>query len=142
MAIDPVTAILNIGGTLIDRLIPDKSANAAAKAQLTQIALQGDMQNAVAQLQVDQAEAQNGSIFVAGWRPFLGWSCGAAFVYNYILQPLIVTTLVVFHSNFNPALLPHLDLTQMIPILGGMLGLGGMRTVEKLNGVDTKSIGS
>jgi len=138
MAFDPVTAAINFGNTLIDRLIPDRTQAAAAKAQLLDMQVKGQLDNDIAQLQVDQAEAQSHSVFVAGWRPFIGWACGAAFVYSYILQPLIQTGLVVFHSNFDPTKLPKLDLAQMLPVLLGMLGLGAYRSYEKVNGVSTE----
>jgi len=138
MAFDPVTAILNIGNTVIDRLIPDKSQAAVLKAQLLEAQQKGQFDNDIAQLQVDQAEAQNHSIFVAGWRPFIGWCCGAAFVYAYIAQPFVQTLLVVCHSKFDPAQLPKLDLAQMLPVLLGMLGLGAYRTYEKAQGVSTE----
>lgn len=140
MAFDPLTAILNIGNTIIDRLIPDKSQASALKTQLIAMQQKGEFDNDIAQLQVDQAEAQSHSVFVAGWRPFIGWSCGAAFVYAYIVQPCIQTFLVVFHSKFDPALLPKMDLAQMLPVLLGMLGLGAYRSYEKVNGVSTEQI--
>lgn len=134
MAFDPITAVINLGSTLIDRLIPDKAQNDAAKAQLAAMTVAGEFQNSIAQLQVDQAEAGHASIFVAGWRPFVGWACGSAFVYAFILQPLIQTGLVVFHRSFDPALLPKLDMAEMMPVLLGMLGLGAMRSYDKSNG--------
>ena len=135
MAFDPLTSILNIGNTLIDRLLPDKSAAAAAKAQLIQLELSGELDGIKGQLAVNQAEAASGSTFVAGWRPFVGWCCGAAFAYCYIIQPFMQFLLVAFKVNFEVAKLPALDIADMMPVLLGMLGLGAMRSYDKTNGV-------
>ena len=134
MALDPITAILNVGNTLIDRLIPDKSAAAAAKTQLVQMQMAGELDQMKGQLSVDQAEAGSTSTFVAGWRPFVGWACGAAFVYVYIFQPLCQFLLVAFKVNFDLGKMPSLDIADMMPVLLGMLGLGAMRSYDKANG--------
>lgn len=134
MAIDPLTAILNVGNTLIDRLIPDKTQAAAAKAQLVQMQVTGDLEQMKAQIAVDQVEAGSTSTFVAGWRPFVGWACGAAFCYVYILQPMLQFALVAFKVNFDMTRMPALDIADMMPVLLGMLGLGAMRSYDKANG--------
>lgn len=134
MAFDPITAALNFGNLLLDRLLPDKTANDAAKAQLVTLLATGELQTAVAQLEVDKTEAASGSLFVAGWRPFVGWVCGAAFAYAFLFQPLIIMIAVLRHSNFDKNLLPALDLGTMMPVLLGMLGLGAMRSWDKVSG--------
>ena len=134
MAFDPITAIANVVNTVIDRLLPDKTQAAQAKADLLEMQVKGELDNAIAQLQVDAAEAQNKSLFVAGWRPFVGWACGIAFVYSFMLQPLIITILVACKVNFDASKLPALNLGQMITVLLGMLGMGAMRSVDKANG--------
>lgn len=136
MPFDPLTAILNIGSTLIDRLIPDKTQAAAAKAQMLQMQLAGDLEAMKGQLAINQVEAASQSVFVAGWRPFVGWACGSAFVYAFIVQPLVQTILVVCHSTFDPAKLPALNLTEMLPVLFAMLGMGAMRSYDKSQGTD------
>lgn len=134
MAFDPITSILNIGNTLIDRLIPDKTQSAAAKAQLLQMQLAGEFDLAKGQLTVNAAEAGNQSLFVAGWRPFVGWGCGFAFIYTYILHPMTLTIAALAHSNVDISKLPPLDISQMMPVLLGMLGLGAMRSYDKAQG--------
>jgi hypothetical protein len=134
MSFDPLTAILNIGNTVIDRLLPDKTAAAAAKAQLADDALKGEYANAIAQLQVNQAEATNQNVFVAGWRPFVGWVCGVAFAYSFIVQPAAQSIAVLTHSNFDVSKLPNLNGSDLSTILFGMLGLGAMRSWDKQNG--------
>jgi hypothetical protein len=137
MAFDPVTALINLGSTVIDRVLPDKPANDAAKAQLLQMQTSGALDAEVEQAKIDQVEAASNSIFVAGWRPFVGWVCGTAFAYAFILQPFIVTVATLAHSTFDVSKLPTLDLAEMMPVLLGMLGLGAARTVEKINGVNS-----
>ena len=131
---DPITAILQLASTILDKILPDKAAAADAKLKLLDMQLSGDIQNAISQLQVNQAEAANKSVFVAGWRPFVGWACGAAFVYAFIIQPVIQTILVAAHSQFDPAKLPVLNITEMLPVLFGMLGMGALRSWDKQNG--------
>ena len=73
----------------------------------------------------NQAEAMHRSVFVAGWRPFIGWVCGLAFAFHYIALPLILT--------YRPDLtVPDFDTNSLFTVLMGMLGLGGLRTYEKL----------
>lgn len=134
MAFDPLTAILTLGNTVLDRILPDKTANDAAKAQLLSLQVSGELASNIAQAQIDQTEAANSSLFVAGWRPFVGWACGGAFVYAFIVQPLLQFTLVAFHSTFDITKLPSLNLTEMMPVLIGMLGLGAMRSFDKAQG--------
>lgn len=127
-------AFLNPISTLLDKVLPDKSQNDAAKAALLQMQLKGELDASVAQIQVNAEEAKSQSVFVAGWRPWVGWVCGFAFAYTYILQPAIQTLLVAFHSSFDPSKLPRVDISEMMPVLLGMLGLAAARTVEKVNG--------
>lgn len=134
MALDPVTAILNIGNTILDRVLPDKAANDAAKVALIQAEMAGTLQAAHDQLNVDAVEAANQSVFVAGWRPFVGWCCGVAVAYTYIVQPCIVSIVVLAGKQFDASKLPHLDLPTLIGLLGSMLGMGVMRSVDKITG--------
>lgn len=127
MALDPVTAALDIGGKLIDRLWPDAAQRDAAKLELLKMQQAGEL----AQIGVNQAEATNSSLFVAGWRPSIGWACSAACTWNWVGLPVLkAIALYVGH----PLPLAPADLTEMLPVLMGMLGLGGLRTIERLNG--------
>ena len=109
---------------------PKKRAEAERKieAQLTEHLAKIDL----AQLDINKTEAAHRSIFIAGWRPFIGWSCGVALAWNYIAQPILVFTLA---QTGNLVDLPALDMSQMMPVLMGMLGLGGLRTFEKYKSV-------
>ena len=84
------------------------------------------------QLEINKAEAQSRNIFVAGWRPFIGWTCGVAMAYNYVVHPIMIFTLA--QLDYLVAL-PALDLGEMMPVLMGMLGLGGLRSFEKYKGI-------
>lgn len=131
MALDPISAALDIGGKVIDRLWPDPAQAAAAKLELIKLQQSGEL----AQIAVNQAEATNPSVFVAGWRPAIGWICGAACAWNWIGLPVVKTGLLV--AGYKLDLAPA-DLAEMLPILMGMLGLGGLRTIEKLNGTASR----
>jgi hypothetical protein len=134
LALDPITAILNIGNTIIDRILPDKTAAAAAKVQLVQAELAGELQSAHDQLVVDSVEAASNSVFVAGWRPFVGWCCGAALAWSYIVQPCIVAICVLSHVNFDATKLPQLNMPELIGLLSTMLGMGALRSFDKTQG--------
>ena len=92
------------------------------------------------QLAINQKEAEHGSIFVAGWRPAIGWICGSALGWNYIVQPIL--TWVAFLSGVDMADVPRLDTAELTTILLGMLGLGGLRTYEKRLGVARTGTGN
>ena len=76
----------------------------------------------------------NQSVFVAGWRPFVGWVCGIAFAYSFIIQPAAQSIAVLLHSSFDVSKLPNLNGSDLSTILFGMLGLGAMRSYDKANG--------
>lgn len=115
-------------GTVLDRVIPDPAAAAEAKLKVLELAQKGEL----GQLDINKVEAASTSLFVAGWRPFIGWVCGAAFAYKFILAPFIVMLLEMFGVQ---VALPVLEFAEVLPILLGMLGLGTLRTVEKVKGV-------
>lgn len=125
-----VDALLGIGGKLIDKLIPDPAARDAARFELLKLQQSGELAAMLAQTDVNKVEAASSSVFVAGWRPAIGWVCALAMGYQYLLRPFLVA--------FNPALaFPGLD-DNLWQLLAGMLGLGGLRTFEKVNGVASK----
>lgn len=139
MAFDPLTAVFGIGEKVIDRLWPDPAQATAAKIELYKMQQSGelamlaaDVDIAKGQIGVNQVEAASNSLFVAGWRPFIGWTCGAAFAYKFVLAPAGAFAMA---AAGHPIDLPVLDFTEMSTILLGMLGLGGMRTIEKVKGV-------
>lgn len=134
MAFDPITAVLGLGGQLIDRLWPDPTKAAEAKLALITLQQKGELDGIIGQLDINKEEAKNPSIFVSGWRPFIGWVCGIALVYSFLGQPLLAWLSINFHFTAPPSL----DMGTLITLLGGMLGLSGLRTAEKINGVASK----
>jgi hypothetical protein len=141
MAFDPLSAALDLGGKLIDRLIPDPAQKQAAALELLKLQQTGELAQLTAdtelakgQLGVNQAEATNTNFFVSGWRPFVGWICGCGLGYAFLVRP-IASPLA---QKYLGAPIDALDMGTLGTLLFGMLGLGGMRTVEKINGVAAK----
>ena len=124
-------ALLPIASNVIDRIIPDKEAAEKAKREM-QIELVNNINDiAKAQIEVNKQEAAHRNVFVAGWRPFIGWTCGAAFCYHFVIQPLLIFVLA---ANGIALDLPSFDMGALMTVLTGMLGLGGLRTFEKMKG--------
>ena len=121
LLVGPVSALLS-------RVIPDKSERDKLAHEIATMAEKQAHEQIMAQVEVNKQEAAHKSLFVAGWRPFIGWTCGVAMAFNYVGVPLIETgsALLDYPLTINP-----LDLATMMPVLLGMLGLGGMRTYEK-----------
>ena len=121
-------------GPLID-LIPNKNerARAAEQAEAQIIAAMTGLVEG--QLKINQQEAQHASIFVAGWRPAVGWICGIALGWNFIVQPLLLWAAWIIPEGAELATAPKLDTGELMTVLLGMLGLGGLRTYEKRVGV-------
>ena len=114
---------------VIGRFLPeDKEKRAAAEREIEKQLATHLAKIDLAQLEINKQEAAHRNIFVAGWRPFIGWSCGIAMCYAYIIQPI---TIFVLAQTGNLVSLPTLNLSEMMPVLLGMLGLGGLRSFEK-----------
>ena len=126
--------IFEIGKTLIDRWFPDKEKAAQAEMEFFRLAQEGDLKVALAQLEVNAREAQNPSLFVSGWRPAVGWGCALGFVYTAIAQPMLVWFADIAQVAHPPAV--NSDL--LLSVLGALLGIGGLRTLEKIRGVARK----
>lgn len=119
--------ILGIGSKLIDKLIPDPAQANNARLELLKLQQSGELASMTAQTDINKIEAGSSSVFVAGWRPALGWICAFAMAYQYLMRP--------FFTAFYPELaFPGLD-DNLWQLLLGMLGLGGLRTFEKTQGV-------
>ena len=123
--------LLEVGKTLLDRFIPDPEAKRAAEAEFLKMAMDGELKQTIAQLEINAREAAHPSIFVAGWRPFFGWSGGVGFVYATVGQPLLAWWAAIKGWPTPPTL--NLDL--LWAVITGLLGIGGMRTFEKTKGV-------
>lgn len=125
MALDPLTAGMDLAGKVLDKIFPDPEARAQAQIRLVEIQQSGEL----AQIAVNQEEAKSDNLFVSGWRPFIGWVCGVAFAYHFILQPVI---LFIAAFNGHTVALINFDMETLTTVLMGMLGLGGLRTLEKV----------
>jgi hypothetical protein len=142
----PLAAILGIGSKLIDKFIPDPAQAEQAKLKLLEMQQSGDLAQLAAetdlaklQIQTNVEEAKNANIFVSGWRPAVGWCCAAAFAYSYVLLPFAQFLVFTFGTTAMAeqlTLAPRLELSEMMPVLLGMLGLGSLRTVEKVKNVE------
>ena len=128
-----IPSLLPIIGDVAGRFLPDdKEAATKAKQEIEQQLTTHLAQIDLAQLEINKAEASHRSIFVAGWRPFIGWSCGFALAYTYVIQPIAVFALAQTGYLID---LPTLSMSEMMPVLMGLLGLGGLRTFEKFKHV-------
>jgi len=125
-------AIVEIGAKLLDKIIPDKDARDKAQAELLRAAQDQDFQKAIAQIEVNKVEAQHTSLFVAGWRPAIGWICVIGLGYNFLLYPMMTWLVVVTGAEFTP---PPLLSENLMELVMGMLGLGALRSFEKWKGV-------
>jgi hypothetical protein len=132
---DPISILLDIGSKVIDRVFPDPAAAASAKLELIKLQQSGDLAVMAGQMKINEIEAGNASLFVSGWRPAIGWVCGAACAWNWIGLPMVKVGLGLLAIKLE---LAPANLTEMMPILLGMLGLGGLRTLEKVQGVAAK----
>jgi len=135
MALDPISAALDLGNTLITRIFPDPAQADAAKLELLKLQQSGDLAQMTAQTDINKVEASNPSLFVSGWRPAIGWVCALALAYQYLLRPLSGTIASLFGVTLPP--LPGLD-DNLWQLMMGMLGMGGLRTFEKVQGVAAK----
>jgi hypothetical protein len=129
LLIDPISRLL-------DKIIPDPDARAKAQSELLKAERESELEALRLALSADQMqttinaqEANHTNLFVSGWRPFIGWVCGVAFAYHFVLQPLLA--FIIDNSGGN-AKLPVFDMQELSTVLMGILGLGGLRTIEKL----------
>jgi hypothetical protein len=143
MALDPISIGLEFVGKIADKIWPDPVAKQEGLFKLEQLRQTGELAQLTAetdlmkgQLAIDTEEAKSESVFVSGWRPFIGWVCGSAFAYKFILQPFLIFGLMAAGSKFDYHTLPTLDWSELLPVLMAMLGMGGLRTYEKAKGVN------
>jgi len=125
MDITGLGAVSDLVNSAIERIWPDKTESEKQQLAAAVMVVQG-------QMDINKVEAANPSVFVSGWRPMIGWVCGGACAWNWIGLPIAKLTAVILGHSID---LSAADLPEMMPILLGMLGLGGLRTVEKIKGV-------
>ena len=125
MSLDPLTAGVDLATTVINKIWPDKSAAEAAQLAAAVALVQS-------QMDVNRAEAASPNAFTSGWRPAIGWVCGLALLFQYILRPVLMWFGVIAGHQWPP--LPGID-DNLWQLMLGLLGLGGLRTFEKTKGV-------
>jgi hypothetical protein len=124
--IGPVTSLL-------DKFIPDADERARLAHDIATMSEKHAQELARGQIEINKTEAAHKSMFVAGWRPFVGWTCGVALAWHFVGQPLAV--FVITYSGVEAPPLPVFEMESLLTVLLGMLGLGGLRTFEKTRGV-------
>lgn len=120
---------------IIEKVVPDTDEARRLAHEIATMADEYAQQIALAQIEVNKAEAESGSIFKGGWRPFVGWTCGVALAYHFVGQPVIMFAVAMFGLDIPT--LPEFDMGSLLTVLMGMLGLGGLRTFEKFKGVSS-----
>jgi len=132
-----IQALIQVLGPILsntlDRFFPDKEKAEQAKREIEAALIENAAEINRMQLEVNKTEAGHRTVFVAGWRPFVGWTCGTALAWHYVGQPIAVFALT--YAGIEAPPLPTFDMSTLLTVLMGMLGLGGLRTFEKLKGV-------
>ena len=128
-----LTALIAPATKLIGKFIEDKDQKNKLAHDLATMAEKHAQELSKGQIEVNKEEAKSRSIFIAGWRPFVGWTCGIALCWHFIGLP--VTTFFIAWFGFDVPELPFFDMDSLLTVLMGMLGLGGLRTYEKMKGL-------
>ena len=126
---------------ILDKVIPDPQARAQLQLDLARLAdaeAQRESAERLAQINVNNTEAANPNMFVAGWRPFIGWVCGAGAALNFVAMPLAGWVATVGFGYTGT--LPAADMVNLMTLLGGMLGFGYLRSSDKKAGVEDTAI--
>lgn len=118
---------------LLNKFVPDQTEKLKLAHEIATLAEKQAHSIAMAQIEVNKVEAASDSIFKSGWRPAIGWVCGFAFAYHFVFQPLLV--FILTYAGHPVPELPEFDMASLMTVLGGLLGLGGLRTFEKYKGV-------
>ncbi len=118
--------LLMVIPSLLDKIFPDKTAADAAKAKLLELQMNGELQQIMGQLEINKEEAKSSNWFVAGWRPGAGWVCVVGLFYSFLIRPMA--------EGFGHPM-PAIDTDALNALLFAMLGVAGLRTVEKIKQV-------
>ena len=127
-----IDAIAGLVSTVVDKIWPDANIDAQSKADAIKAELTQELQASLGQLEIDKVEAASPSLFVAGWRPMVGWICALGFGYQFLFKPLVSGVMIAFGI---PATFPTIEIEALNTLLFGLLGLGTMRTAEKIQNV-------
>ena len=128
-----ISALIPAVTGILDKFVPDADTKNKLAHEIATMSERHAQEALLAQLEINKAEAASGSLFKGGWRPAVGWVCAIAFAYHFILKDLII-----FGASFAGLELPEMpefDMGTLLTVLGGMLGIGGLRTYEKKSGL-------
>jgi len=128
-----ITSLVGPVTGLLDKFIEDKDQKAKLAHEIATMGEKHAQEAMLAQLEINKAEAASGSLFKGGWRPFVGWTCGIAFAYHFVLQPLLI--FIFSYIGIDPPDLPEFQMNTLLTVLGGLLGIGGLRSYEKTKGL-------
>ena len=124
-----VNTLVGPVSNILDKFVEDKDQKAKLAHEIATMSDKHAQEIALAQISVNAAEAASGSLFKGGWRPCVGWVCAIAFFYHFVGQPLIIFIVALAGAEIPP--LPEFDMGTLLTVLGGMLGIGSLRTYEK-----------
>jgi len=128
-----LTSLIQPVSQILDKAIPDTDLKRKLSHEIATMSEKHAQELALAQINVNATEAASGSLFKGGWRPFVGWVCGVAFCYHFILQPVIIFVVAIIGVDIPE--LPDFQMNTLLTVLGGLLGIGGLRTYEKQKGL-------
>ena len=128
-----VNTLVGPVSNILDKFVEDKDQKAKLAHEIATMSDKHAQEIALAQISVNAAEAASGSLFKGGWRPCVGWVCAIAFFYDFVGQPLIIFIVALAGAEIPP--LPEFDMGTLLTVLGGMLGIGSLRTYEKQKGI-------
>jgi hypothetical protein len=131
MGVLMINLLIPAVSSLLDKFIPDADEKQKLAHEIATMAQKQAHEIAIAQINVNKEDAK-GNWFQAGWRPFVGWTCGFALFYHFILQPMLVFGFTVYGTSVE---LPTFDMNSLMTVLLGMLGLGGLRSFERVKKV-------
>lgn len=154
MNLNPFAPIFDLIDTAVDKIFPDADAEQKRKADKFMAELKGKMTLALGQIETNKVEAAHSSVFVSGWRPFIGWVCGAGLAYSFLVYPLLLWVFGLLQaSEVIPMFIiakdgakvvvtapPPVEIGVIFSLVTGMLGLGATRSYEKKQGVARLSI--
>lgn len=127
-----IDAVAGLVSTVVDKIFPDANIEAQAKADALKAELAKELQYTLGQLEVNKIEASSSSLFVAGWRPAVGWFSALGYGYEFLLRPLANGAALALGL---PPVFPGIEIDALSSLLFGLLGLGTLRTVERVKGV-------
>lgn len=128
MSLAAIDGIASLATNVLDRFFPNKTEQEKQEITMAMMVIQG-------QIDTNKVEAANPNMFVAGWRPYVGWVCGTGFAIQFVVAPIAEWGAALAG---HPVKFPELDMGTLLTLLGGMLGIGGLRTYEKTRGVNRR----